>query len=354
VPSVRRSRRLPAVLVPFALLLCAVPAAAGAQTGRVARHLGDRLLRQGATGPDVHELQTALNDAGLIVTVDGTFGATTTSAVKAFQRAALLPQTGIVGSQTSQRLRGTIRAGAADVGGFNTDGTGPARSLGDRIPLDPGMSGHDVKVLQDLLTRAGFKASRIDGQYGVATTRAVRAFERAQQLPTDANFDAADINSLRALLGQGQAPDPQSAIPAPLAPGEQAQLGPDGLAIAPADAPDAVKAIIAAGNAIAKKPYRYGGGHGSWTDSAYDCSGSVSYALHGAGLLAHPLASYDFYGWGDAGPGQWVTLYTNDGHIYMLVAGLRFDTSGATADGSRWHTTMRPTSGYVVRHPTGL
>jgi peptidoglycan hydrolase-like protein with peptidoglycan-binding domain len=357
VPFARSSRRPTATFAPAALaavLLCGLPAAAAAQTGRVARHLGDRLVRVGASGPDVRELQTALNDAGLVVKVDGTFGPMTTSAVKAFQRAALLPQTGIVGRITARRLEGTIHAGAADVGGFNPDGSGPARSLGDRIPLDPGMSGHDVKVLQDLLGRAGFKA-RVDGQYGRATTRAVRAFEKAQQLPADATFDAADINSLRAILGaQPNADDPQSATPAPLAPGDQAQLGPDGLAIAPANAPDAVKQIIAAGNVIAKKPYRYGGGHGSWNDSAYDCSGSVSYALHGAGLLAHPLASYDYYGWGDAGPGQWVTLYTNDGHIYMLVAGLRFDTSGATQDGSRWHTTMRPTSGYKVRHPTGL
>jgi peptidoglycan hydrolase-like protein with peptidoglycan-binding domain len=338
-----------------ASLLCGVPAVAGAQTAQVARHLGDRTLRQGATGPDVRELQAALTKAGLPVQVDGTFATTTTGAVEAFQRAARLTPSGVVGRETTQRLQGTIQAGAADVGGYNPDGLGPARSLGDRIPLDPGMSGHDVKVLQDFLTRAGYNV-RTDGQYGGATMRAVRGFERAQQLPTDAIFDAADINALRAAIGAGPQPttDPQAAAPAPLAPGDQAQLGPDGLAIAPMSAPDAVKQIIAAGNAIAKKPYRYGGGHGSWNDTAYDCSGSVSYALHGAGLLSRPLASYDYYDWGAAGPGQWVTLYTNDGHIYMLVAGLRFDTSGATTDGSRWHTSMRSTSGYTVRHPPGL
>lgn len=356
MPSFRSSRRLQTVTAPLALaalLLCGLPAVAGAQTAHVARHIGDRTLRQGASGPDVRELQQALGKAGLHVTVNGIFDSATLAAVQAYQRAARLTPSGVVGRQTAQRLEGTFRAGAANVGGYGSSGSSPSRSLGDRIPLDPGMSGHDVKILQSFLSRAGFNV-RLDGQYGGATSRAVRAFERAQQLPADSVFDAADINALRAAIGAEPAADPQTAAPAPLAPGDRAKLGPDGLAIAPADAPDAIKQIIAAGNAIAKKPYRYGGGHGSWNDTAYDCSGSVSYALHGAGLLSHPLASYDFYGWGQGGPGQWVTLYTNDGHIYMIVAGLRFDTSGLSADGTRWHTSSRTTSGYVVRHPTGL
>jgi cell wall-associated NlpC family hydrolase len=112
--------------------------------------------------------------------------------------------------------------------------------------------------------------------------------------------------------------------------------------------------MIAAGNVIAHKPYRYGGGHGRWSDTGYDCSGSVSYALHGAGLLKAPLASYDFEHWGDAGPGEWVTIYANGGHAYMVVAGLRFDTSGRSRTGSRWQTDMRSPRGYVVRHPDGL
>jgi peptidoglycan hydrolase-like protein with peptidoglycan-binding domain len=351
--SRRRSQTVLVQLALAALLLCGLPSVAGAQAARVARHVGDRTLRLGASGPDVRELQQALIKAGLQVSVNGTFDAATQTAVEAFQRAARLTPSGVVGRQTAQRLRGTIRAGVADVGGYGSDGGSPSHSLGDRIPLDPGMSGHDVKVLQAFLTRAGFKVHP-DGQYGRATTRAVRAFEQSESLETDADFGAADINALRAAIGAELPGDPQAAQPAPLAPGDRAQLGPDGLAIAPASAPDAVKAIIAAGNAIAKKPYRYGGGHGSWNDTAYDCSGSVSYALHGAGLLTRPLASYDYYNWGAAGPGQWVTLYTNDGHIYMLVAGLRFDTSGLSADGTRWHTTSRSGSGYVVRHPTGL
>ena len=108
------------------------------------------------------------------------------------------------------------------------------------------------------------------------------------------------------------------------------------------------------GNEIATKPYRYGGGHGRWRDSGYDCSGSVSFALHGAGLLDTPLDSTGFMSWGVPGKGQWVTNYANSGHSYMIVAGLRFDTSGRAEDGSRWHTDMRSARGYTVRHPAGL
>ena len=111
---------------------------------------------------------------------------------------------------------------------------------------------------------------------------------------------------------------------------------------------------IAAGNRISRYPYRYGGGHRSFHDSGYDCSGSVSYALHGAGLLNTQLTSGEFETWGAAGAGQWVTIYANGGHVYMLVAGLRFDTSGLSTDGTRWHTSSRSASGYVVRHPDGL
>jgi cell wall-associated NlpC family hydrolase len=136
--------------------------------------------------------------------------------------------------------------------------------------------------------------------------------------------------------------------------GSKARVLRSGLAIAPADAPPVVKRIIAAGNRIAHKPYVYGGGHGSWKSSGYDCSGSVSFALHGGNLLKSPLPSYGFYKWGQPGPGKWVTIYTHGGHMYMVVAGLRFDTSGLSADGTRWHKDMRSPAGYTVRHPGGL
>jgi hypothetical protein len=118
--------------------------------------------------------------------------------------------------------------------------------------------------------------------------------------------------------------------------------------------PARVRAIIAAADRIARKPYRYGGGHGNWHDSGYDCSGSVSYALHGAGLLSSALDSGRFMGWGAPGRGRWITVYAKPSHAYMVVAGRRFDTSGQGAGGSRWHTDLRTDGGYVARHPAGL
>ena len=128
----------------------------------------------------------------------------------------------------------------------------------------------------------------------------------------------------------------------------------DGLAVAPASAPDEVKAIIAAGNRIAKKPYIYGGGHSGWRSRGYDCSGSVSYALHGADLLSSPLDSSSFMRWALRGRGSWVTVRTNPSHAYMVVAGLRFDTSARARTGSRWTERMRSARGYRARHPDGL
>ena len=112
--------------------------------------------------------------------------------------------------------------------------------------------------------------------------------------------------------------------------------------------------VIAAANAIASKPYRYGGGHGSFTDSGYDCSGSVSYALHGGGLLSGPLDSSGFMSYGRPGPGRHITIYASPGHAYMTIDGRRFDTSARWETGSRWSSTQRSSAGYVVRHPAGL
>jgi hypothetical protein len=140
----------------------------------------------------------------------------------------------------------------------------------------------------------------------------------------------------------------------PLQVGARARVLPDGTAVAPRNAPRAVKLVIKAGNAIAKTPYRWGGGHAGWTDTGYDCSGSVSYALAGGGLLDRPLASGAFMRWGEQGAGRWITIYTNPGHIFMVVAGLRFDTSGRGDRGTRWQEGARSASGYAVRHYPGL
>ena len=330
----------------FTLSVFAVPAAAGAATSST--------LRSGSHGAAVKELQRELKAAGLSVTVDGQYGPATVTAIKRFQRAANLKLTGIADAGTQRRLRQSL-GGKSVRGSSGAYGYGSrARSshLGDRIPLRKGMSGHDVKILQDFLRRDHIRTS-VDGQFGSGTARSVRSWERTTRRAVDGVVDAGDIATLRQDVEGGE--DPTVATqPATLAPGDRAQIDSNGLAMAPASAPQAVKDIIAAGNVIAHKPYRYGGGHGRWNDSAYDCSGSVSYALHGAKLLNTQLTSGEFETWGEGGPGQWVTIYANGGHVYMMVAGLRFDTSGLSSDGTRWHTSSRSGSGYVVRHPTGL
>jgi cell wall-associated NlpC family hydrolase len=140
---------------------------------------------------------------------------------------------------------------------------------------------------------------------------------------------------------------------------DRATVAAGGLATVPLGAPSRVAAIITAGNQVATKPYVYGGGHGrfageTFTDSAYDCSGSVSYALAGAGLLASPMDSSTLARWGRPGPGRWVSIYANAGHAFMTVAGLRFDTSGRQEGGSRWQTASRSVAGFTIRHPPGL
>ena len=127
-----------------------------------------------------------------------------------------------------------------------------------------------------------------------------------------------------------------------------------GMVQPPAGAPAAVAQVIAAGNAIATLPYIWGGGHGSFQASGYDCSGSVSYALAAAGLLSSPLDSTGFESWGQPGPGQWITVYANAGHAFMVVAGWRFDTVALAQGGTRWSQSMADTSGFVARHPAGL
>ncbi|HET7589539.1 MAG TPA: lytic murein transglycosylase, partial [Solirubrobacterales bacterium] len=138
------------------------------------------------------------------------------------------------------------------------------------------------------------------------------------------------------------------------APGASAVLTPEGLAAAPRSAPPAIKAVIAAANSIADTPYVWGGGHGSWYSYGYDCSGAVSFALYGGGLLDTPLTSGSLESYGEPGPGRWITIYASATHTYMEVAGLRWDTVGdAEGTGPRWHTEPPYPEGFVVRHPPG-
>jgi cell wall-associated NlpC family hydrolase len=212
--------------------------------------------------------------------------------------------------------------------------------------LSKGASGGDVETLQRYLDEAGYDTTA-DGEFGPATARSVRGFEAAEQRTVDCKATPSDQQLVQTRAEEGDtAPAVEDT--------EEAYVDDSGLAVAPASAPEEVQEIIEAGNKIATKPYRYGGGHGRWRDSGYDCSGSISYALHGAGLLATPLDSTGFMSWGERGEGEWVSIYANAGHAYMTVAGLRFDTSSSKRSGSRWSETTRSARGYRVRHPEGL
>jgi hypothetical protein len=137
----------------------------------------------------------------------------------------------------------------------------------------------------------------------------------------------------------------------------EAKLLPGGRAVPPPSAPPAVEEMIRAANHIRNRPYRWGGGHRSWNSRGYDCSGSVSYVMHAAGLLDHPLDSTGFMRWGGGGPGSWVRIYANRDHVFAVIAGLRWDTSmtdDGDAHGPGWSDEMRSTRGFRLRHPLGL
>jgi peptidoglycan hydrolase-like protein with peptidoglycan-binding domain len=242
-----------------------------------------------------------------------------------------------------------------------------AARFGSRV-LKVGSQGNDVRLLQEKLTFVGFSTTA-DGVFGRGTESVVRAWEADSALRVNGRVNARDARTLKSQVkalraAEAEAPETEAAedtLSTPSSGGasyvaiQKATLNRDGTATPPPNAPAAVKAVIEAGNEIAKKPYKYGGGHGTWTDSGYDCSGSVSYALHFGGLLKASMPSGGFETYGDPGPGQWITTYANGGHMYMVVAGLRFDTSAAKAQAnrSRWTTEMRSPAGFVARHPRG-
>ena len=305
---------------------------------------------------------------GYPVRADGQFGPHTATMVRTLRADTGLDRSARVTKRFLRMLKRAQRGGPGD-----------RRWLGIR-KLRLGAQGADVRLLQNDLTQLGFAAAT-DGAFGPATRNSVRMFERAAGLRVDGVLTPREVRTLKKAVKAGgmagavslrttqstatastasvtpgttpaEANQPTGQV-APASPAV-ATIGPNGLAIPPAGAPAAVVAIIQAGNVIAHMPYRFGGGHQSWQDTGYDCSGSVSYALHGAGLVESPLASYDFYTWGDAGPGQWVTVYAKDSHAYMVVAGLRYDTAASKGGGSRWTAEPRPPDGYVARHPAGL
>jgi Putative peptidoglycan binding domain len=225
--------------------------------------------------------------------------------------------------------------------------------FGDRA-LRQGDHGRDVRVLQDFLTRVGLRTT-VDGQFGPRTAGRVRSWERRSDTRVNGRVSRRDARTLRSQVEQGIRVFEPVIEPLSAPAGENAVLDSEGHAIAPDSAPEEVKLAIEAANRIVGKPYKYGGGHAQWEDSGYDCSGSMSYALHGAGLLKRARTSGEFMSWGEAGPGSWITIYAHGGHGFLVIAGLRFDTGYNDAGrGPRWTEKMRPTDGYTVRHPAGF
>jgi peptidoglycan hydrolase-like protein with peptidoglycan-binding domain len=279
------------------LLLAATPAPA----------LAERTVERGDRGPNVKKAQRLLR-----IHADGIFGKGTKRAVKRFQKRHGLTADGVVGPATWRALKRSARGSSS----------GGSKRVASR--------GGSVRLLQRKLGIAA------DGVFGPATQRAVKRFQRRRGLTADgivgpATWAALGVRGSHPVLKRG---------------GRSSSAGGGGL-------PVRVRRAIRAANRIARAPYRYGGGHRSFTDSGYDCSGSISYVLHAAGVLRRPRDSGGFMSYGRSGRGRWITIYAHGGHAFMVINGRRYDTS-ALSGGSRWTSTMRSTSGFTVRHPPGL
>ena len=343
-------------------------------------------------------LQVDLNRAGIQTARNGVFGASTARSVKNFQRRYRLPVNGVVTAAVASQLEAVDALDSATTdaapgsGGIaiaaghkvkvkvRTKATtrqaattadpatvtdpvlapvkpdGGSQHLGERM-LHQGMRGHDVRVLQSYLTIAGYPTT-VDGDFGPATKASTVSFQQANSLKANGVVTYQDSRILRETVAKAMT---STASPA----AAQATLNPDGTVTAPAGAPQIVQQVIAAANQIIHTPYIYGGGHGSFNDSGYDCSGAVSYALHGGNLLSAPEDSTQLESYGQAGPGKWITVYADAGHAFVVIAGLAFDTAhygpitpGGT--GPRWLTPANATANlndggnYIVRHPAGL
>jgi len=245
--------------------------------------------------------------------------------------------------------KSTGGASASDAGHY----AGDSRHLGDRW-LRQGMQGHDVRVLQQYLTFAGF-STHVTGTFDRTTTRSVEAFEGKHGMRPDGIVSVTVEKALRQAVAAADNANP---------PTGKVRINADGTATAPSGAPPKVVELIAAANRIINTSYCYAGGHGSWNSSCYDCSGAVSFALHGGGLLSQPEDSTELESYGQSGPGRWITIYADASHTFIAVDGRAFDTADfggpnvPDGSGPRWRSdptgNLADGGNYIVRHPTGL
>jgi peptidoglycan hydrolase-like protein with peptidoglycan-binding domain len=313
------------------------------------------------------------------VQVDGTFGPETEAAVKHAQALHHIVIDGIVGAETwralslhehtklkqtlfpsPRRPRGTTLVSDVHAAGATTaSGGDPAGNEADRATPSTtasasapsaastlGAGANPIARLQEVLH------IEADGQFGPQTEVAVKRLQARDGLPVDgvvgpATWHALGIDEAKTLHPLARLmPKTTNSAGATGSEGQSSSSGGEGSGV--------IARVIAAADEIATRPYVYGGGHGSFQSVGYDCSGSVSYALHGGGLLSSPEDSSALESYGEAGPGRYITIYANAEHAWMTIDGRRFDTVAQQETGSRWSDSMTSTAGYVVRHPAGM
>jgi peptidoglycan hydrolase-like protein with peptidoglycan-binding domain len=290
-----------------------------------------------SSGNSVSRLQSALH-----LTTDGDFGPETEAAVRRLQERHGLTVDGVVGPATWSLLgvsgEETLTPPASAISHHHSGTTAMVADTEEASGADESSGDSSVSRLQSALHL------ETDGTFGPETESAIRRLQARHGLTVDGVVGPATWSVLGIKSASTLKP-PHSAIADSSSGSSSSSTG---------ESSGVVARVIAAGDEIATRPYVFGGGHGSFVSAGYDCSGSVSYALHGGGLISAPEDSSELESYGEAGPGAHITIYANAEHAFMVIDGKRFDTIALQETGTRWSSSMDSTSGYVVRHPDGL